>query len=251
MIINFFIDFTLLLGVSILLKRKVKINRLVISAFIGGLSILFLFIKLNNIELFLFKFIISVIMILIAFGFRNIKYTFTNLIYLYIISIFLGGGLYLLNVQFSYKHSGIIFYHNGFSINVIFIFLATPIIIYLYIRQNKKIKTNYSNYYNVRIYFKGNNIDLIGYMDTGNNLVDPVTNKPVIFINKKKLAFEIKEFMLVPLYTISGSDFIKCIKVDKLIVNNNEYDKVLLGIIDKIDLDGVDLILNNKMEGLC
>ena len=45
MIINFFIDFLLLLGVSIILKRKVKINRIILSAFIGGISILFLFMK--------------------------------------------------------------------------------------------------------------------------------------------------------------------------------------------------------------
>ena len=154
MIINFFIDFLLLLGVSIILKRKVKINRIILSAFIGGISILFLFMNLNSIELFLFKFLLSIIMIIIAFGFRNIKYTIVNIIYLYIISVFLGGGLYLLNIQFCYKQTGIVFFHNGFSINIIFILIFTPIIIFIYLKQNKKIKSNYSNYYNVRIYLK-------------------------------------------------------------------------------------------------
>ena len=251
MIINFFIDFLLLLGVSIILKRKVKINRIILSAFIGGISILFLFMNLNSIELFLFKFLLSIIMIIIAFGFRNIKYTIVNIIYLYIISVFLGGGLYLLNIQFSYKQTGIVFFHNGFSINIIFILIFTPIIIFIYLKQNKKINSNYSNYYNVRIYLKEKYIDLIGYLDTGNNLIDPITKKPVILIDKKKYTFEIKEFMLVPLHTVSGNDFIKCIKMDKIIINNKEYNKVLLGIIENIDLDGIDLILNNKLEGIC
>ena len=94
MIINFFFDFLLLLGVSLLLKRRTKLNRIILSSFFGGLSIIFLFLKINSIELFIFKILISIIMILIAFGYKNIKYTLINLLYLYIISIFLGGGLY-------------------------------------------------------------------------------------------------------------------------------------------------------------
>ena len=250
MILNFFFDFLLLLSVSILLRRKVKLIRIIISAFIGGLSIIFLFIKINSLELFLFKIIISIIMILISFGFKNIKYTIINIIYLYVVSIFLGGFLYVLNIQISYKHVGIIFYHNGLSINLILIILLTPIILYLYIKQNRKLKNHYSNYYSVVIYYKDHIIECIGYIDTGNNLVDKITNKPVILLDKRKMVFDINEFMLVPLITVSGSDLIKCIKVDKVIINNREY-KVLVGLIDNISLDGIDVILNNKMEGIC
>ena len=67
MFINFFLDFLLLLGVSILLKRNVKLGKIIFGAFIGGLSILILFFKMNSIELFLFKFVISIVMILVSF----------------------------------------------------------------------------------------------------------------------------------------------------------------------------------------
>ena len=251
MIINFFFDFLLLISVSILLKRHAEIRKIMYASFIGGLSILFLFIKINSLELFFFKIVISIIMILIAFGYRDIKYTITNLVYLYVVSIFLGGGLYFLNVQFSYKQDGIVFYHNGLSINFFLIIFLTPIILYLYIKQGKKLRNNYSNYYNVRIYLNDLYLDAIGYMDTGNNLVDCTTNKPVIFIDKRKILFDIKEFMLVPLVTASGSDMVKCIKTKKVLVNNKEFDNILLGIIDNINLDGIDIILNNKLEGIC
>ena len=46
MILNFLIDFILLITVSIILKRNVSINRVMLGAFFGGISILFLF--LNN-----------------------------------------------------------------------------------------------------------------------------------------------------------------------------------------------------------
>ena len=47
--------------------------------------------------------------------------------------------------------------------------------------------------------------------------------------------------------TVSGSSMIKVIKISKLVFNNKEYKNVLLGIIDKIELDGVDVILNRKL----
>lgn len=251
MTINFFFDFLLLLFVSLLLKRQVKINKIIHGAFIGGLSIIFLFMKLNSLELFLYKFIISILMILITFGYKNLKYTIANLGYLYIVSLFLGGALYFINNSMSYKHIGIIFYHNGLSINIFLILLLTPIIIYIYLLQCKKLKNNYNNYYNVQIYLNNQYIEGTGYMDSGNNLVDILTKKKIIFIDKRKIIFDINEFRFIPLHTVSGDDLIKCIKIDKVIINHHEYKDILLGIMDNINLDGIDIILNNKMEGIC
>ena len=78
MILNFGIDFILLLTVSIILKRNVSITRIMLGAFIGGLSILFFFFFLNNLLLFLLKFIISILMILTTFKYINLKYTLIN-----------------------------------------------------------------------------------------------------------------------------------------------------------------------------
>ena len=132
--LNFCFDFILLLSVSIILRRNISIKRLLLGSFIGGLSIFILFIKINNFELFILKFIISLIMLLITFKYRNLKYTLRNLGFLYMNSIILGGFLYFLNVQFSYKQEGLVFYHNGLSVNFIFLVIISPIIIYIYIR---------------------------------------------------------------------------------------------------------------------
>ena len=66
-------------------------------------------------------------------------------------------------------------------------------------------------------------------------------------IDKRKILFDIKEFRLIPYRSISGTDLIRVVKIDKLVFNDKEYNKVLLGIIDKIDLDGIDIILNRKL----
>lgn len=247
MILNFAIDFILLLTVSIILKRNISINRIMIGAFVGGISILFLFFNMNCIVLFLLKLVISILMTIITFKFINLKYTLVNLLYLYMTSIVLGGFLYLLNIEFSYKKVGIIFINNGLSINFVFLIIFSPIILYIYIKQTKNLRYNYSNYYNIEIINKNKKYKYTAYMDSGNILVDNLTKKSVILIDKRKLLFNIKEFRLIPYMGVNGSNMIKVVKIDKLIFNNKEYDNILLGIMDSISLDGVDVILNRKL----
>jgi len=247
MILNFVIDFILLLTVSLILKRNVSITRIMLGAFLGGISILFLFFNMNNIILFLLKVLISIFMTLITFKYINLKYTLINLLYLYMSSIILGGFLYLLNIQFSYKQIGIIFINNGLSINFIFLLITSPIILYIYIKQTKNLRYNYSNYYNIEIINKNKKYKYTAYMDSGNVLIDNLTKKSVILIDKRKLLFDIKEFRLIPYIGVNGSNMIKVIKIDKLLFNNKEYINVLLGIMDNISLDGVDVILNRKL----
>ena len=183
-LINIFFDFLLLLSVSLILKRHTKIYRIIIGSLVGGISIFFLFLNITSITLFFLKILIAILMILTTFGFKDIKYFIKNISYLYLISIVLGGALYLLNIEFSYKNKGLIFYHNGLSINIIILLIVTPILLYLYIKEMKDYKQNYSKYYKIEIIFKNNkNIILNAFLDTGNNLIDPYKKRPVILVN--------------------------------------------------------------------
>lgn len=245
MILNFFFDFILLLSVSILLRRNVSIYKLILGSFIGGLSILFLFINVNSLQLFLYKIIISILMTIISFGYKNLKYTFKNLLYLYSASIILGGFLYFLNNEFSLKQEGLVFVNNGLSINVIFLIIFCPIIIYIYIKQGLWLKNNYSNYYKVDIYFNDNKYTFNAFLDTGNNLTVPIINKPIILIDKK---INSDYFFYVPYKGVNNSGLLKCIKVDKIEINGLLRNKVVVGLLDeKIKIDGIDCLLNKKL----
>ena len=245
-LLNFSFDFILLLTVSIILKRNVKIIRLILGSLIGGLSTFLLLFNLNNLELFLYKFFISLFMILITFEYKNLEY-------LYISSIILGGFLYLLNIEFSYKREGIVFYHNGFSINFIILIILSPIILYLYIKQIKELKNNYSYYYKINIYYKDKIIKLNSYLDTGNIIKDPYLNLPIIIINNNLIKEEeIDDFILVPIDTISNHSMLKCIKVNKIEIEGKEQRKrVLIGLSPKkIKMEGVDSIIGKSiLEG--
>ena len=135
LLLNFGFDFILLLSVSLVLRRNAPIYKLLIGAFIGSISVLTLFIKINSLELFIIKIIISILMTITSFRFKNIKYTLKNIVYLYISSIVLGGALYLLNIELTYKNQGIIFYKNKMSINFLILVIISPIILYIYTKE--------------------------------------------------------------------------------------------------------------------
>jgi len=249
LILNFFLDLILLIRLSLILKRYSNFFNIILGCFIGSFSIFLLFMKLNSIELFLLKFLISLIMIFISFGFKDIKYFFTNLLFLYINSIILGGFLYFLNIQFSYKNDGLVFYYKGISINYIFLIIFSPIIIYIYTKQIKKLRNYNTNYYETNIYINKKILKYSGYLDTGNNLVDPITKKAVILINKNKIDIKNRKFLLVPFKGINNNGLIKCIKVSKIeVIGLGEFEDILLGIIeDNYKFSGIDVILNNKL----
>lgn len=251
LLLNFAFDFLLLLAVNIVLKRRIKLIRVSFGALIGSLSILFLFIKLNSLTLFLLKIIVSILMTLTTFKFKSLKYTFNNLLYLYMISTILGGFLYLLNIEFSYKQEGLVFYFKGLSINFIVLLIVAPIIILVYVKQAKNIKNNYSCYYSIEIVFKNNqSIILNSFLDTGNKLKDPITNKGIILVNKEVVRgkYNIRSPMYVPYNSLNNHGLLKCFSPKHIIINGKIYTNYLIGLSDnKISIDGVDCLLNYRL----
>ena len=98
-LLNFFFDFLLLYGTSKVLKERISIKRLILGSIVASLSIFLLFIKLNSVELFCIKVLISIFIILVTFGKNNFV---KNISYFYLLSVILGGCLYLFNVSFTY-----------------------------------------------------------------------------------------------------------------------------------------------------
>lgn len=251
--LNFAFDLLLLLGVSIILKRKANINRIILGAFIGSLTTLFLFFNISQFFLFLFKILVSILMVIVTFGIRNIKYIMKNSLFLYLLGVVLGGVLYCLNIHFSYKQNELVFFHNGASINIIFLLIVSPIIIYFYIKQMNSLKNNYSNYYKIRINLNNKEYKFIGFLDTGNKLKDPYFNRPIILINKEKLEITDLKKVLIPYSTISENGLLECINISKVYIDKIGIRKnVLLGFMkEKITIDGVDCILQTKLlEGI-
>lgn len=230
--LNFIIDFLILKTTSSILKLNTKTSRLIISSIVGEISLLYLFVSLNNIELTLFKLLIGIIMNLISFGYINLKDFIKNLLYFYMFSFFLGGTLYYLKIESLVKYK--------------YYILLIPIIMNILKKLTYNLKNIIKLRHKVTIYLKnGNVLYLNGYMDTGNTLVDPYTNKNVIIINK-----DIKEkFFLVPFKTIENSSLLKCFKPKKVYIDGiGERNDIVVGVTNK-KFNGFNCLLNyNLME---
>ena len=251
-ILNFIFDFLLLLSVVYILKRNVKLKRILFGALVGSSSIFLLFLNFNNLGMFLFKGLVSILMILATFSFENLKYFLSNLFYLYVSSVILGGGLYLLNNEFSYQNNGLMFFNNKFGLNIVVLVIAAPIILYFYIKQTKKLRTNYNNYYKVKLYYEDIELNFTAFLDTGNKLKDQYKNRPIILINTDKIDFSYEKSILVPYSTVNGRGVLKCLIVDKIVIDDNlTLDKPLVGLSnEKFNIEGIDMILNNEsLEG--
>ena len=249
-LLNFGFDFILLLVVSYLLRRNVSLKKIGLGALLGGTSIFILFIPLNSFTLFLCKVLISIGMILITFSYKNKTYFIQNILYLYSASILLGGFLYFLNVQFSYSQKGLVFFHNGLSINAVILIFLSPIILYMYVKQGKRLKTFYSNVYTIKAIINNYTYEWTGFVDTGNQLIDPYFHKPIVLVNQKELhLLPNQEYIMVPMHTIQEESLIPCIRADTFeIVGKGIYHKVWIGLCPQsLHMEGIDCLLHPKL----
>ena len=235
-LLNIFLDFILLMSVSVILTRNTKVKRIILGSIVGGLSIILLFINVTNIVNLIFKIILGLLMVLVTFGYKDIKYTFNNLFYLYTLSFSVGGVMYLLM-------------DNGYY-NYIILIIGFIIVLFLYIKQIKTYQDNYVNYYKTKIIIKDKEYLLTGYLDTGNKLYDTYKHRPVVIVNKK-IKYNIEDIIYVPFSSVNNDGMLKCIKVDKIIINNHVFKNYLVALSDKkINIDGINCILHSKMKGL-
>lgn len=248
-LLNFYFDFLLLLTTSIVLKRNASIKKIILGTIIGSLSLLFLFWNVNSIILFLFKICIAFLMNLICFGYRDLKYTLNNVGYFYMMSIILGGFLYYLNLEFSYTNIGLLFTKKNINPNILIFIIISPSILYIYYRQAKEFKSLHSLTYKILIVLKNKKeITLNAFLDTGNKLIDPITNKPIILLEKGIINEDKESIYYIPFNSLNNHNLLKCIKPLYIEINNKKYKNYLLGISDKkFHLDGVECLLNNKL----
>lgn len=234
-IFNVIMDYIIIMSTSILLKRRTSYIRMILSSLIGGISSLVLFTSLNKIVI---EIVSIVIMVFISFGYKGIRYLINNILYMYILSTLLGGIIYLFNIKVS----------NSMFLTYLIIIVISIEIMILYIKENKKMRSIYNNYYRVDIYFKDREkLSLIGFVDTGNNLYDPYKKRPVIIVPNKYIKED--KYILVPYHTINGNGLLKCIKPDIIFIDGIGYKgNVLIGFSDSFNFgDGVDVILHKDI----
>ena len=86
------------------------------------------------------KMLLGVLMVIICFSYKSFRYTLNNFIYLVILSVILGGGLYLINTEIGYSNVGMIFFANGNGVNLFVLILIGFVVVLFYSKYVKTIK---------------------------------------------------------------------------------------------------------------
>lgn len=231
---NIYIDFLLLFMTKIIQKNVLNIKRVVIASIVGGFGTLVLFAKIPVIIFLVIELLLSILIILIAFGHKKIL---TNILYFYLNGILLGGLIFTINNIYKLSYKG----------NFLILLFLTPLILIFYKKQIKSLKTNYNLHYQVKIKLKDKNLNLNSFFDTGNNLIDPYFNRPVVLINESLIKCD--KYFYIPYSTITESGVIKAITVDEFeIIGLKATSEVVVGLLpEKLKIKHVDCLLNYKI----
>lgn len=241
-IINFIFDFSLLTTTDLLLKRNAKYSRLALGSLVGELSMITLFLSFNRIENFLFKIVLSLLMCLATFSHKGTKYTLMNTVYLYLVGMILGGFEYYLYNEFQV---------TGLGIKYLIVLFLSPVILFLYYKLSKRYKKDYSIRHKVEIKYKDKVFDGIGYLDSGNKLVSPISGNPIILVEKRFIDNADLPLTPIPYNALNYHGLLYSFKPKTLKVDEKEYKNVLVGLSEvDFNIDGVNVLLNARMEDL-
>ncbi len=241
-IIDLLMNYLIMIATGILLMRPAKFKKVFLSSVVGCIPIIFLFMNVNKIELFIINLLFGIVMSIIAFNYEDIIFTLRNVLYMYLISVFLSGGIYLINTNFLPNLD-----------NNILTFLAlitiSPLLTIIYLKSLKKLKNINSNYYQIDIYLKDKPmITLNAYLDTGNKLIDPYSRKPIILISKKCIDYQPKKIIYVPYNTIDNHKMLICFSPEQINIHKIGVRKrLLIALIDDVPIENAQCILNEKL----
>lgn len=270
MLLCFMFNGAILLLVSYLVKQRPSLIRIFSGTFLATLFvpivIYFPNLFLNTI---LGKIIYSIAIIIVSFQVTSIGFIVKSLLTFYLVS-FIGGGA-IISLHYIIEHSppsaykGLLvyvenIYHN--EVSLVLILLGFPLtLIITKIWSDKLVLQQFTHEQKYRITLHYNNCALstLAFLDSGNHLVDPISNRAVIIADALFLKgfFEVKEwlqieqtiqnnrpeliphhlahsFSVIPFKTVADSHFLYAIKPDKLIIEGNKErivtSKLLVGI---------------------
>lgn len=172
---NFIIDFILLFITGKLVKREIVYKRLIAASAIGALYvILTAYVNEDFMTYFIVKLSVSILMIMVAFDTKGILTNVRVIICFYITSLIMVGiitSLYYLT-------------YDRLTVNAIVISLFLGYAALHFFFKDVRSRIEKSNYMRtVSIKLGESSKSLKAFIDTGNELTDPMTGKSVMIVN--------------------------------------------------------------------
>lgn len=207
---NLIMNYIILYGTAIISKVTPKQIRLIIASTIGAIYAIIAYMSILKIySTFILKIILSIIIIYIAFNPQNIKTMLKQLILFYLASFVFGGAafflIYVVKPQDIILRNGVFVGTYPLKIAILGAIVGFSIIVLAFkIVRNKLSKK--SLFCNVKIKLNNNEIDTTALIDTGNLLKDPISNMPVIVVERTLLYDILPRQILNNLENILGGE---------------------------------------------
>lgn len=187
-LVNIIMNFIILWFVALTLNLKKNVFRILISAIFGCLFLLELvFDELFFLNTLTGKIVISVLMIFISFNPNSIKNFIKIQAFFYLISFMVGGGVLAFFYFFNMNKD---FFSNIFLLNDIsipwWILLVSSVILFVFLKfiwpLIYSMLSKEQLLVPISICFNNKDVNLRAFIDTGNDLCDPISCYPVIIV---------------------------------------------------------------------
>lgn len=207
---NLCMNYIILFATGYILKIKRKPLRLIISSLIGGIYSIIAYMQIVDLYSNMgMKFLLSVIMVYIAFNAKNIKILAKQIVMFYLVSFVFGGCafalLYFIKPQEIIMQNGM--YVGTYPIKIALLGGVVGFVITAIAFKVVKAKLRKKDMFcEIEIYLNEKSIKTKAMIDTGNLLKDPITRMPVIVVQKDILYEIIPCKILDNLENIVGGD---------------------------------------------
>ena len=240
--INFIMDYMIILITSRIAKVKKKRIRQLAGAGCGALYSVIVIKPLTNhlFKITLVNILIAAVMVLISFGFTSASVYIKNVFLLFVVSFTMSGiinylyystviGKYVRNVL-SGNSNKVVNARKFILVSVLaYILLSAIVRIIFSVRKDMEL------YYDVKITFRGKSVVVRGLYDTGNGLTEPVSGK-MVHIAEYKILKPLLEgdekakenIYVIPFHSIGEEDGIMYgIRMDEMVVLVDDEPKFL------------------------
>lgn len=203
---NICMNYIILFATGLIVKVNIKQVRVIISSLLGGIYAILSFAPILQVySNIVFKILISVVMVYIAFNAKNVKVLLKQVILFYLVSFAFGGCAFFL-LYFIRPQDILI--RNGYLTGTypIKIALLGGIVGFVIVNIAFKIvKGRISKkdmFCDIEIYFREKKASIKAMIDTGNLLKEPISGMPVIVVEKQELENIIPRKIIENLNTI-------------------------------------------------
>lgn len=240
--INFIMDYMIILITSRIAKVKKKRIRQLAGAGCGALYSVIVIKPLTNhlFKITLVNILIAAVMVLISFGFTSASVYIKNVFLLFVVSFTMSGiinylyystviGKYVRNVL-SGNSNKVVNARKFILVSVLaYILLSAIVRIIFSVRKDMEL------YYDVKITFRGKSVVVRGLYDTGNGLTEPANGK-MVHIAEYKILKPLLEgdekakenIYVIPFHSIGEEDGIMYgIRMDEMVVLVDDEPKFL------------------------